>query len=699
MDSPAPGSDNVAVRQALIAGWVAFVVLMLGASPAHFWLDSGEIGAAGVELGVIHPPGAPGYVLLLRAASALPIGSLGFRMSLLSCLLAAAAVMGVFLLLRRRGAHGWICWSMTLWLLAAWTFVRHGKTIEIYALGTALTVAVLWGFDPQVPAARRTAARLLGVFAAVWGVVGFGDLRLALVLPIVLGWVLALRRGRPWAAWAPLLVVAALATVPSLPLASVRGPLSDWGDPDTMRGFVSHLQAESIRSAYAEEILPASTGMWQHNLQAFVTQLTEDLGPPGLVLAVAALLGLWVGGRKAENSRTKPWSSLGVAAGLTWLASVELFYAVGINPMGIVDRQTGMVLLVLAALAVGEQTRRLLSDRPRLQWALVPLLACILVLPAALVSAGDLGATRSWAPHAWTRKAIQHLPPGTLLLTQSDDLSAGMAAARMLEGARPDLVSIPGQHLHKPIPEAWAPRPDVVQAWRFAQAAPTEAARVEAMLARWPGPVALEHPATSVFKGVTFWTPTGEPPLRWTTPESTPGRTPLQEARTAVEYWSPRLDTREDRQRLATALANHARALARVHGDVDGAISVLELVLTRVTAHHAGSLVALAALQDFLGHTDRAIDLTRRALVLEPGRAVALTNLALYLSRDPRTRDEALAWAKRAVHLRPWRADGWARLAEVSQAVGDAAGAEHARARAEALRSAAGPSSDASAGD
>jgi cytochrome c-type biogenesis protein CcmH/NrfG len=36
------------------------------------------------------------------------------------------------------------------------------------------------------------------------------------------------------------------------------------------------------------------------------------------------------------------------------------------------------------------------------------------------------------------------------------------------------------------------------------------------------------------------------------------------------------------------------------------------------------------------------------------------------------------------VALRPWKGDGWARLAEVRAAAGDAEGAARARARAEA---------------
>jgi tetratricopeptide (TPR) repeat protein len=151
-----------------------------------------------------------------------------------------------------------------------------------------------------------------------------------------------------------------------------------------------------------------------------------------------------------------------------------------------------------------------------------------------------------------------------------------------------------------------------------------------------------------------------------------------------VAQWLPRLPTTEDRRRLAVALANWARAHVQHGGSIAAAGAALELSLTEVDEHHASALVTLAALRDRVGDHAGAIVLTRRALALEPGRHAALTNLALYLAREPASMAEALEAAERAVALRPWKADGWARLAAVRTAAGDAEGAAQARAHAEA---------------
>ena len=65
-------------------GLVAFTWLAWGVSPAHYWLDSGELTAAGVELGVAHPPGIPGLIPIMHLATIVPMGSLGNRASIFS---------------------------------------------------------------------------------------------------------------------------------------------------------------------------------------------------------------------------------------------------------------------------------------------------------------------------------------------------------------------------------------------------------------------------------------------------------------------------------------------------------------------------------------------------------------------------------------------------------------------------------------
>ena len=81
------------VRAALFL--ISLAAYVLTAAPGAFWLDSSELAAAGASLGVPHAPGHPLDVILGYAASLLPFGPLGFRVTLVSAVCAAWAVVWV----------------------------------------------------------------------------------------------------------------------------------------------------------------------------------------------------------------------------------------------------------------------------------------------------------------------------------------------------------------------------------------------------------------------------------------------------------------------------------------------------------------------------------------------------------------------------------------------------------------------------
>ncbi len=666
------------MRQSLALAWVSFAFLALGASPAHYWLDAGEIAAAGAELGVVHPPGAPGLVPLMHLVGSVPIGSLGFRMSLLSCGLAAVAISFMVAILRRRGAHWSVTWGATVWVLAGLTFVRNARVVEIYAYGAALTMVFLWGFDPAVEEDRRNSRRLLGTAAAVIGVWGFGDLRLALVPIVTAAWLLALRRRERWAAWAPLVVACASLVVLSLPAASAHGPRADWGDPQTLSRTWSHVMAQPIRAAFADEILPSSSSAWALNVSATFGQVVEDLGPFGPVLVVGGVL-LW-----ALRPRDR-----GLLALVAILGAVELFYAAGINPMGVRDRQTGFVLGLLAAIVVGINFQVWSAKLPRGRWALLPLGWMALILPPALSSLGDVQATRSWMPHAWSRAALSELPPGALVLTQSDDLAAGLIAARTLEGARPDVTAVPAQHLHKGGPDL--PSDREAQVWAVASHGDDETGRIVDVLTHPPRPPAalvLESAQVGLFSRVPFRPGREAPPLGLSGAPGDASREAIID-RTFVR-WLPAIESKQDGVRLSRTIDLTLRGWIGVRAEDPDLLALAESsylrLLAEVDPDDVSTLISLGAIHDATGRTESAILLSRRALEIDPGRNAALLTLALYLARDPATYAQALGFAERAVALRPQRPENWLRLAQVAQAAGETERARQAHDKANELR-------------
>lgn len=660
---------------------LAFVLVSVGASPAAAWLDAGELAAAGYELGVMHPPGMPGLAALLQVATLLPLGPIGWRMALVCSACAGVVAALTLRILLRRGVHPAIGWGALAWLLVGMTLLRHARGVELYLPQLVALVAVADGFDPARPPSDRLGARLVATFVATWAIWCFAELRLLLPPLLLIAWISALRGRRPYGAWAPVIVVLASACVLAIPLAAAREPVTDWADPQSFGKLVDHLLAQSIRVAYADDMLPRSGAMWLANAGTAIARLGEDLGPSGPILGVLALVSSWVGPAKLADRRA-------LATMTAWTLG-SLVYAVGVNPMGGADRQTGLVLAWCIVVLVAVMLDRWLAARPRLRYGVLPVVGTVLVVPAALRSISDFSTMASWAPHLWARDALAQLPPGAMLLTQTDDLSAGVTWARVVEGARPDVLTWPGQHLHKPPPAGR--RSEHAAMWDAVARAGSEASRVEAAIATFDGPVALENAGSGVFAAVRFAGPFASLPLAMTEDTEPP------DIRTQIDRWLPHLPTTEDRRRLAVAIAEHTRGYIRRGGDLGVAASALQSSLADVDPTHVGSMITLGGLFDRMGEVSSAIDWTRRALALDPERQVALLNLALYLARDPGLHPsgaaagmaEAIEVAEHATRLRPWRPETWQRLAEVRAAAGDEAGAAAARAEATARADAA----------
>ena len=430
------------MRTGLVAALAAFLLLLPGVSPVPWWLDSGELSAAALELGVPHPPGVPGWAHLARPLAALPLGSLGLRVALASAAAAAVALGLVAAVLRRHGLPGPAAVVLALWPVANPTFVRAARIAEIYAFGTLLAIFVVWALDPAGPRPLRERRRLWAVFAATAGALGFGDLRIAFGAWIGIAWLLALRRAPRRAGWWTVAAAAAALSAVAVGLAARRDPVAAWGDPGRLAGLWDHLTARSIRESFADRILPSSTAAWAHAARAFAERLADDLGPVGLAVAAAGALVLPLARHRPETATT--------ARLCGWLALVHGFYAVGINPMGEADRQTGIVLAPLAALLAGLLLAAFTGRLGRARWAVIPVVLAMIVVPPALRAEQEARTTATFAPAAWALAAADQVPDGGLLLTQSDDLAAHDRYARVAEALRPTLRTLPAQHLYRP---------------------------------------------------------------------------------------------------------------------------------------------------------------------------------------------------------------------------------------------------------
>ena len=395
------------------ASLLVFGLLVALAAPGVTWFDGGELGAAGVTLGIAHPTGFPTWTLLAHVAGLVPVGELAFRVTLLSAALAASAGAVV----------AWSAWRLTgRWEALTATVVvpfcplvfPHAVAIEVYAFHAfcvaSLLALVVWLSTAGDPRRVVVAALAVGLILG-----GHGEMRL-LVLPALVA-VLWMRRDdlTPGAlAGAGALCALGLAVHVALPVRAAAGAARDWSRPDTWAALVDHVSAARIRLAFAHRMFRPTIADW--------SLLARQALPAGVPLLAFALGGL---------TRVRlPWG-----ASLTALAImvVDLLYCVLINPMGLVDLQNGAATFVALALLAA---------------ALVPRVASPLVLMFPLLAIA--APASDGAPRRYGLDALAQVGPHGLLMTTSDHLSSTTLWLRDAEGARPDVHHLVRQH-------AWVP--------------------------------------------------------------------------------------------------------------------------------------------------------------------------------------------------------------------------------------------------
>jgi hypothetical protein len=648
----APRAEREAQRDAVLAGALATLALSLLASPDLGFGDSGELSTAALVLGVAHPTGFAVDLLWLKLSSLVPLGHLALRMNVATAITAGAslgliaAITGVLCVrigvvdarLRRLGV---------LWALAGMcgfaTFLMAARSVEVYALALLVVLTATW-LSLLGARAGRACFALLGLAAGLHVTVA-----LYVALIVVAQTALEERRVRRLLTGLPAFAAGAL-VVTYLPLASMRDPALDWGDPETLRGLFRHLSAERIRSAYALDMF----GGVEDAPPALIAQLKPFLGHAIVMLIAVLLLA------RLKRGPSEPAASLRTRAallGLTLLGLVDLAYATLVNPMGIVDRQVGHVAAACVAIVGGVSLAAVLlklSSRRVLQ-RLALVVSCVVAIAQW---------TFGFEPEAedgfvlselyGSGGLITSLPPRALFLCTSDDACSASLFALHADRVRPDMDAVPAQHLWDAtvlrrlegvtLPSTQEPHERLA----FAQAAVRALAEGSA---RGVGrPLALE--TYSIARAAGFAGSLAPLPR---SAFATTGVTTVKGYDLAARFLG---DRSEDRFHRGTPTGARARSLWSRAFEHFGALGLGDETL------------------------DAATFALRRATMFSPERAVSWTNFGVALERRG-AYAAALHATQRAVLIGPSRPTAWVNLARLYRRLGDDISARAVLVRAE----------------
>jgi len=106
--------------------------------------DTFEFQVVMPQWGIAHPTGYPLFVTLGKLFSLLPLGSMAFRLNVLSALIGTLAVWAIYRLIVRLTSDRLPAAIAAVWLAASPLFWSQAIVIEVYALNALLVAVTLW---------------------------------------------------------------------------------------------------------------------------------------------------------------------------------------------------------------------------------------------------------------------------------------------------------------------------------------------------------------------------------------------------------------------------------------------------------------------------------------------------------------------------------------------------------------------------
>lgn len=429
---------------AALAGLAAFAVYLRTLAPSIMLGDGPELTTAAYYAGVPHPSGYPLYMLLGYAFTHwLPLGSVAYRMNLLSAVAAAAAVALVSLLAARITRSAPAGAAAALLFAFSRSFWSQAISAEVYGLHLLFVAGVLGAVVAWD--ARGDRRWLLGA-ALLLGLSFTHHLSTVLLAPALLYFALTSQRRAQCfqeLRWTVPLFIAPALLYAYVPLAAWKNSPANWGDPSTPANFLVHVTGRQYRDRMFHSDLPE---IWRHLLDYAATTaggkpgyLLSQFPPLLLAVAVPGLVALFRGRRRLFGLTLLLYVAVVFWAVNYSITDVEVYYLPAHLVVALWIASGGR----WAAISLTAALRRL--GEGRRAWVVLRTAPALLAvgLAAAGLTANWHASDRhdDWSTLTYARAALDALKPDALLVADGDSWYFPVLYTRFVEDRRPDVTA------------------------------------------------------------------------------------------------------------------------------------------------------------------------------------------------------------------------------------------------------------------
>ncbi len=405
-----------------------FIVYLSTVCPTVYVGDSGELTAAAYSLGIPHPSGYPLFALIGKIFCLIPVGSIGFRMNLMSAALSSATVLIVFNIIyslsssRLASVFGALCLAFTQ------VFWLQTVSAEVYPLHTffvALLIRLLIYWDGNKSFAS------LCLFAFIVGLSFLNHLQTVMMAPAVLFFLIySDRKGvlNPKSLFTiSLFFLFALSAYVYLPLRTHAGAAIHWGDPDTFKNFWAVVSGSAHRSHY----------IFGHSLSYYITRSKDALAIVFSQFWIVIITAFW-GFLKLPDCRWKIFYSL--------IIIFDFFYTIFLNSVFLeitaFNLPTLIVLSILSGIGISEILKKCkdVSGSGRRRVYNVTKASCCLIPVIFFVSNYNIcDQSKNYIGYEHSLNAFRTVSPQGVLFADGDNNIFPMVYTRVIERMREDV--------------------------------------------------------------------------------------------------------------------------------------------------------------------------------------------------------------------------------------------------------------------
>lgn len=425
-------------------------VYLLTLAPTIVGGDSGEFITVAYKTGVAHPPGYPLFTILAKIFTLIPIGTIAWRVNLLSACCNVGAAVTLMLAVRRWTGNEW-AGVFTAGLFAFSPLVwRYAVVAEVFGLNNLLVALMIY---LAVRYQENQEPRLAYLTAFVFGLAMTNHhTSLFIGVPIV-AWIF-FKRGRTQL-WSlkPLATTAAcflVGLVPYvyLPLADRTAPPFSWGHTSTLKGFFVHL----LRREYGTLQLGAhkldTRGNFLLGLSHYLWALPAQLYFIGLILA---LIGVYFGLRERRTA------GLTITTIGALVLYIVIFHALANLPLNDplfleVHMRFWQQATLVFCLWAGIGFAALAAFIPESRWRQVEVasVALAVIFGQAATNYAAASQRHNFVIRDYGRGLLDSLPPGSLLWTEGDLMINVLGYLQQCENYRTDIRVVDQEYLKRP---------------------------------------------------------------------------------------------------------------------------------------------------------------------------------------------------------------------------------------------------------